>query len=140
MNACVLDASVVAAALFHEEHAQRAGKLLSSGCALLAPDLIYAEFANVIWKRCGRGEIEETEAVELLADFRHLVLRVTPCGVLSTPALALAVRIHRSVYDCLYLALAIETKSVMVTADQRLIHALADTPLADRVAWIGALK
>ena len=45
MNACVLDASVVAAALFHEEHAQRAGKLLSSGCALLAPDLIYAEFA-----------------------------------------------------------------------------------------------
>ena len=77
MNACVLDASVVAAALFHEEHAQRAGKLLSSDCVLLAPDLIYAELANVIWKRCVRSEIEEAEAVELLADFRRLVLRVT---------------------------------------------------------------
>ena len=140
MKAYVPDASVVAAALFHEEHAARAGEILSSGGDLYAPDLIYAELADVIWKRFVRHETNEAEAEELLADIRLLPLKLTSCGDLSAPAIALAMRTGRSVYDCLYLALAVETKSRMATADQRLVHALSDTPLADHVAWIGTRR
>jgi predicted nucleic acid-binding protein len=138
MKACVLDASVVAAAFFQEDHADRALQLLAGGGALHAPDLIYAELANVIWKRHGRGEIDPDEAGRLLADFRRLPLEITPCGDLVEAALELALRLGRSVYDCLYLALAVKNRSVMVSADKRLVNALAGTPLAKHIAWIGS--
>jgi predicted nucleic acid-binding protein len=58
---------------------------------------------------------------------------------LAPEALDLAIRFDRSVYDCLYLALAVRTKSVMVTADHRLANALAGGPLGKHVAWIGGV-
>ena len=140
MRPPVLDASVVAAAFFQEAHAEVARGLLTGGGTLHAPDLINAELANVIWKRHGRGEIGEDEAAGLLADFRSLPLRITPCGELVETALALALRTGRSVYDCVYVSLAVKIGSVLVTADKRLVNALAGTPLAGHVAWIGGLR
>ena len=46
-------------------------------------------------------------------------------------------RTGRTVYDCLYLALAIRTKSVMHSSDKRLVNALASGPLKKHLAWIG---
>lgn len=139
MKTCVVDASVVAAAFFQEEHAESARALLVGKRELHAPDLIYAEVANVIWKRHGRGEIDENEPGQLMADVLRLPLRITPCGSLVEAALGLALRTRRTVYDCLYLALAVKTRSVMYSSDKRLVHALADGPLNKCVAWIGAL-
>jgi predicted nucleic acid-binding protein len=111
--------------------------VLTGGHALIAPDLNHAELANVIWKRHARGEIDEGEADRLLADVLALPLEITPCGDLIEAALELALRTGRSVYDCLYLALAVKTKTVLFSADKRLVNALAGTPLAKHVAWIG---
>jgi predicted nucleic acid-binding protein len=140
MKPCVLDASVVAAAFLQEEHAKRARALLVSGREMHAPDLVYAELANVIWKRCGRGEIDEEEAGRLLGDLLRLPLEITSCGDLAEPALQLALGTGRTVYDCLYLALAVKTKTVLISADRRLVNALASTPLAEHVAWIGGTR
>jgi predicted nucleic acid-binding protein len=140
MKACVVDASVVAAAFFQEQHGDAAASLLAGKRELHAPDLILAEVANVIWKRCGRGEIGEDEACQMMADVLRLPLRITPCANLVDPALELAIRTRRTVYDCLYLALAVRTRSVMYTSDKRLANALADGPLDKHVAWIGALR
>jgi len=137
MMACVLDASVVAAAFFQEEHADVARALFVSDRELHAPDLIYLEFANVIWKRHRRGEIDEQEAIQLLDDVLSLPLRIAPAEPLVEAALQLALRTGRTVYDCLYLALAEETKGVMITCDQRLLNALAGSALEERIAWIG---
>ena len=46
MKTCVIDASVVAAAFFQEEHAGAARTLLAGKHQLHAPDLIHAEVAN----------------------------------------------------------------------------------------------
>ena len=140
MKPCVLDASVVAAAFFQEAHAGRARALLVSGRQMHAPDLVYAELANVIWKRCRRGEIDQDEAGRLLGDFLRLPLEITPCGHLAEPALQLALGTGRTVYDCMYLALAVTTRTVLFSADKRLVNALADTPLAKHAAWIGAAR
>ncbi len=51
-------------------------------------------------------------------------------------ALDIALRYDRSVYDSLYVAFALRTGSMMVTADQRLANALADTPLAGHVRHV----
>jgi predicted nucleic acid-binding protein len=140
MKTFVLDASVVAAAFFQEDHADIAQELLVGKHALHAPDLIHAELANVIWKRHSRGEINQEEAGRLLADLRSLPLRITSCGDLVEAALELALLSGRSVYDCLYLALSVKTRSVLVSADKRLVNSLTGTPLAKHIAWIGGVR
>ena len=137
MTACVVDASVAAAAFFQETHSDAARGLLSSGRALHAPDLIWAELANVIWKRYRLSEIDEAEASDLLADTLALPLRITPADELLEAALELAMRTGRTVYDCLYLALAVKTDTPMITANRRLVRALAAGPLKPHIVWIG---
>ena len=136
MNPCVVDASVVAIAFFQERYAAEAQALLASDRPLHAPDLISAEFANVVWKRRRRGEITKDEASQLMADFLRLPLVVTASGELADVALELAMHTGRTVYDCLYLALAVKTRCILVTGDRRLANALADGPLAAHVALV----
>jgi len=140
MKPCVVDASVVAAAFFHEEHAEPACALIVSGRELHAPDLIYAEVGNVIWKHQKRREIDENEASQLLADFLGLPLKTTPDSLLIEHAMKLAVATGQTVYDSLYLALAVTAGSVLVTADRRLVHALTDGPLANRILHIAEYR
>ncbi|MBT3202156.1 MAG: type II toxin-antitoxin system VapC family toxin [Phycisphaerales bacterium] len=137
MKICVVDASVIAAAFFQEQFADNAVALLSSGRPLHAPDLMISEVASVIWKRHRRNEIDHADALGLLADFRTLPISIASSGELIESALELALRTDRTVYDCLYLALAIKTKSAMVTADKRLVNALGGSPLEKHIAWIG---
>lgn len=140
MKPLVVDASVAALAFFRERGFEPAQALFQTERPLHAPDLIFAEFANVVWKRHRRGEISDDDAEQLLADFLRLPLLVTPSRELATPALQLAMRTDRTVYDCLYLALAVKTGSVLVTADKRLANALAQGPLAKHVSTIGAYR
>jgi predicted nucleic acid-binding protein len=138
MKPCVVDASVVAAALFQETGAEAARAILAGGGELHAPDLLLAEVGNVVWKRHSRGEIDEAEARALLADCLRLPLRLTPTGDLVESALILALRTRRTVYDCLYLALAVKTKAVLVSSDKRFVNALAGSPFEKHVAWLGS--
>jgi predicted nucleic acid-binding protein len=137
MKRLVVDASVIAAAFFREKHTEAARTVLLSDGNLCAPDLIYAEVANVVWKRHRHGEINAAEVADLLNDVLDLPLEITSSEQLVGPALALALRTGRTVYDCLYVALAIQERTVMVSDDQRLVNALADGPLKAHVRWIG---
>ncbi len=134
----VLDASVVVQLFFAEEHSEAAERRVRHAGELLAPDLIWAEIANVIWKRHRRGDLSEDDAQGIARQVRALPLRITGAFDLLPDALTLAMQLDRSVYDCLYLALAVRTGSILLTADQRLANALAPTPLAKHIVWIGA--
>jgi predicted nucleic acid-binding protein len=59
-----------------------------------------------------------------------------PEAPLLASAFDLADRTQRTVYDCLYLALAVQLGGRMVTADLRLCNALAGTPWAALVCWV----
>lgn len=140
MKPLVVDASVIAAAFFPEKRTEAARDVLLSDRSLCAPDLVYAEVANVIWKRHRRGEITDAEATELLSDVLDLPLEITPSEQLAASALALALRTNRTVYDCLYVVLAIQDDTTMVSDDLRLVNALATGPLKGRIAWLGATR
>ena len=140
MRTAVIDASVVVAAFLSESHSDAAQSLLASGRPLYAPEFVYTEVANVIWKRFRRGEVDEREAADLLRNARRLRLQITPSEQLLAPALGLAMQTGRTVYDCLYVALAVQINSVMLTNDQRLANALASGPLKRHVAWLGQLR
>lgn len=140
MKQRIIDASVIATAFFQEELEEIAWTLLASDCSLLAPGMIIEEVGNVIWKKFRRKEIDENEASQLLTDFLHLPLQITPSIYLIESALEIAMKKDRTVYDSLYIALAVRTESVMVTADKRLINALAGSPLEKYVKWLGDVQ
>lgn len=84
-----------------------------------------------------RGEIARADADLVLVQLPHLPLTRHPEGSLFASAFDLADRTGRTVYDCLYLALAVHLGGRMLTADQRLVNALAGTPWVGSVCWVG---
>lgn len=126
----IVDASVAVKWLIDEEGSDVAEAILMQG-NLGAPDLLFAEIANVLWKRRRRGDFDGIpEGVGgLAANFD----RVVTCAQLMAPAAALAVELDHPTYDCFYLAMAIAEDDQLVTANARFLRACAATPHADRI-------
>ena len=140
MKRCVIDASVIAASIFQEELEKCSSALLASDHVQMAPAIIIAEVGDVIWKRFRRQEIREEEADTILTGFFRLPLKITASEKLIESALRIAMQYDRTVYDSLYVALALKTDSTVVTADKRLINALAGSPLEKYVKWLGDVQ
>ena len=132
----VVDASVAVKWLLPEVHSNEAAFLLSDEVTLSAPDLLYAEIGNVLWKRVINGDIADDQAREALRRLIQVEISIAPADLLVADALEIACKYRRSVYDALYMALAIQQDSVLVTADKRLHNAMRDTLLAKRLAWV----
>ena len=136
MSAVVIDASVAVKWFLPEPHAHAARRVLKGRRSLLAPDLIWAEVGNVLWKRVQRAEITREAAWRILQDFKRFPLQTFSAKALLEPAWALAVQCRMSVYDGLYLALAVSRNCKLVTADRSLLHAVESTSIASAVVWI----
>jgi len=139
---CVVDASVAAKWLLPAagegllEQANRLAALhVRRELQLLAPDLIQAEIGNVLWKAVRRNRISQAEAENSLRQFTALSIQVVPTSDLLIQALRIAVTFERSFYDSLYVALAMSTKTELITADERLVNALGSR---FPVRWLGA--
>ena len=139
MKVCVLDASVVAVAFFKETHVELAEGLLVQARQRHAPSLIRTEFTNALWKRQRRGEATTKQAIDMLADFSRIPFAITPTRELLESGLQIAIDTGRTVYDSLYLALAIRQKVKLITADKRFVNALAKSPYAKHITWLGAI-
>jgi predicted nucleic acid-binding protein len=131
----VVDASVAVKWVLPEAHEAPARRVLSSG-RLFAPHLLWAEVGNTLWKRYRRREASLAEARGMLADVRRLPVTTFAHWPLLPAALDLALSLHQTVYDCLYLALAEARNSVMVTADRRFHEAVIGSVWSDRIVWI----
>lgn len=136
MTPLVVDASIVVKWLLPELHSAPARRVLAERNDLLAPDLLWAELGNVLWKKSRAGELTAEEARDLLRDLRRFPIRTIPSFGLIDPALDIATRFGRSVYDCLYLALAMSRRCQVVTSDRRLYASLNKGPLAPCLLWV----
>jgi predicted nucleic acid-binding protein len=97
------------------------------------------EIANILWKKVARAEIIRTDADSIIGQLPVLPLARHPEPPLLATAFDLAIRTQRTVYDCLYLALAVQLNGRMLTADQRLYNSLAATPWARHLCWVGTM-
>ena len=136
MSQYVVDASVAIKWYLPEVHDSAARRLLSGQQVLWVPDLIFPEVGNILWKRVRAGQLTEEESQTVLNSFVDLNLTVIAYSSLVLPALAIACQAHRTVYDSLYLALAIREQTLMVTADEKFYNAVKSTPLAAFVLWV----
>lgn len=139
MTGYVVDASVAVKWLVAEEFSDEAAGLLEDGSTLAAPALIFAEAANALWALRRRGDIapaDMTAAVDALKAAPLAVPFAMP--QLAAAAARLAADIDHPVYDCFYLALAIQTGYPVVTADVRFHDKVRVHPyLSDRILHVG---
>jgi predicted nucleic acid-binding protein len=137
VSALIVDASVGLKWFVPEVHAAEARAWRSGPDELHVPAFFFdLEIANILWKKVRRAEITRADAELILGQLPALPLTRHPEPPLLASAFDLADRTERTVYDCLYLALAIQLGGRMVTADQRLYNSLAGTPLAPSICWV----
>lgn len=89
-----------------------------------APAVWLSEVANALWHHVRVRELSEEHAHALLLRFRNSPVKSMPIERELERAFALANVLPHPVYDCLYLALAIEEGTMLVTADLRFARAV----------------
>jgi predicted nucleic acid-binding protein len=141
MTGFVVDASVAIKWLVDEPLSAQAARLLDDDLPLAAPELIYAEAANALWAIARRGQIsagDVREALDLLADAPLTV--PSSMRQLMIAAARLADDLDHPVYDCLYLALALQEQRPVITADRRFYSVVQGHPyLARHVVTLESL-
>jgi len=128
----VVDASVVVKWFVPEIHSAAARRLLQLPHQYLAPDLLFAETANTIWKKIRRQELTRADGTRLVADIGQVAVESVSCRALAEDAHALANATGQTVYDSMYVALAIRLDTRLMTADDRLEAALRKVPAVAR--------
>jgi predicted nucleic acid-binding protein len=137
MKPLVVDASVAAKWFLPEPDAPAALRLLNGRHRLAAPDLIRSEMGNIVWKFHTRGVLDTKEASDMIEHFLSMPLEIHESTYLLAPALQIAIATKRTVYDSLYLALAIELGGTVVTADERWVNAMENGPFTRFIRLLG---
>lgn len=124
----VIDASVAVKWFLPEPLSDDAHLILNllrrRGIRAWAPDLIVVEVASVLWRRT-RSKQERLPGVEASAALAALLnspLDLEPDRNLVAPAFELSGLIPCTVYDGLYVALAVRENARLITADAALVR------------------
>jgi predicted nucleic acid-binding protein len=132
----VVDASVAAKWIFPEAHSEAAKRLLNRKYTLNIPDFFLLEIDNILWKRTQRGEITPKEAGTCRTAFHDFPLKIHPFIHSLDLAYTVAQNAGQSLYDSLYVALAIQLDARLVTADRKLFDGLKGSPLEKHILWV----
>ena len=139
MSVFVVDASIVLKWFFPETDSAAARRLLDAGHQYIAPDLLFPEVGNAVWKRVRRGELTSELGHRMIADIAEVAVETIATRGLTVDACAMAMASGQTLYDCTYLALAVRLDTQLVTADRRLRDAARANPvLAEHVCMVDA--
>jgi predicted nucleic acid-binding protein len=101
----------------------------------IVPDLFWAEVGNIFWKASRKGRCSISKAERSILALQSSKLLTFPSQPLLQLAFQIASGWGRTVYDSLYVALAAESRNGFITADEKLVNALAGRfPLQ----WLGS--
>jgi len=107
---------------------------------LIAPDLIYPETGNILWKKQRLKELSRPDVEEITEAILSLPLVVEPVKLLLPLAVDIAIGYNITVYDAAYVALATVYKTALITADKKLVDTLSKTILTKNLRWLGTYK
>ncbi len=102
----------------------------------VVPDLFYVEIASAIWKAVRVGRVTRAFGDQALVLLTEREFATVPSLKLLDGAFQIAADYGRTVYDSLYVALAVQTGSQLITADERLANSLA---ARFPVKWLGSV-
>lgn len=119
----VVDASIAIKWFIPEIYWEHAAKLQHQA-DLFAPDFMLLECANILTKKVRRNEIERELANQIQNALDIAPIQYIPWQDFTNQATQIAHDTNRSVYDCLYLAIAHQLNGKMITADKKLTDSL----------------
>lgn len=123
----VIDTMVFAYALLRvKDKYEQAAAALESAEQIIVPDSLFAELGNVVWQWIQFRQLPLQTGLEVLADAETLVDKVVPSASVRELALALAVQEGHLFYDTLFVAVAIQEKTQLVTFDRKLAAKFPD--------------
>jgi len=129
----IVDASVVLKWGVGEVDSETAERLFLRS-DLAAPAVLHAELGYTLTKLARQQHLTRAETIEAWRQLRQADVAIYDDDALLDPAFELSLVLNASFYDCVYLALAVNTNDVLVTADERFIRAVRASPaFADRV-------
>jgi len=133
----VVDASIAVKWFVPEVYSAEALRLLGAGFRRHIPVLLHTEVGQTIWKKVyQRKEIAPADGRSILRGLMVTPLQVHAVTPLVEPAFDIALTTGRTVYDSIYVALAVALDCKFVTADQKLYIALQASAFAADVAWV----
>ncbi|MBA3794394.1 MAG: type II toxin-antitoxin system VapC family toxin [Rubrobacter sp.] len=132
----VLDTNVAVKWHLNEEWSEEASDVLASVgntiSEFLAPGTIQPEFFNTLWQRQRRGDITPDEVRRGWEDFvaGEPITLYAPEDLMPRAA-EIVLETGVIVYDALFLALAEDANTVLVTADEKLLRIIENTVFAN---------
>jgi excisionase family DNA binding protein len=138
MAKLVVDSSVAVKWFIPEPYSAQARHILDGyhdgTLSFLAPDLLNAEFGNILWKKHAFQGLGADDARDILTAFRALQFTFVPTESLLRDAFRISLSHRRTVYDSLYVALSVREGCQLVTADEKLANAISTT--FPNVVWV----
>ncbi|MEO1210551.1 MAG: type II toxin-antitoxin system VapC family toxin [Cyanobacteria bacterium J06638_20] len=92
-----------------------------------APDLLYIECANVLWKYVRANLYTASQIQADLADLKALRFQVVSSRELMEGAVQIGINLGITAYDGCYVALAQKVDAPLLTLDERLVKAAAQS-------------
>jgi predicted nucleic acid-binding protein len=136
MSILVVDACIGTKWFFEEIYTEHAVRILDDKYTLHAPDLFLLEITNLLCKRIRRREITRNASDEIRKALTQLPVNYHDENQLIDSAYEIAITTGSSLYDCIYIALAILLDCQMVTSDKRLVDNITNTPFNKHILWI----
>lgn len=140
MSLFITDASIAAKWFVKEEYSDEALSVLQKDNQLHAPDFFFLEMDNIFWKWIQRGLITVADGNDLRSTLLQYPITIHPLIPLLDSAFIIATQTRQTMYDSLYVALAMLLKGQMVTADRRLFDGVANSPFGKHVTWIDEVE
>lgn len=126
MKALVIDASIAVKWVVDEQGTPEA-LILRQKAKLIAPELLVAECANVLWKKVRKNELSKEEALLAARLLQGAEIELLPTRSLFEAVTRISIELDHAACDCLYLALAVENECRFVTADERFLRKLGQS-------------
>lgn len=138
MSDYVVDASVVVKWVVEEPLTENTIRVLNPSDRIHAPELLLIETDNYLTRQVRRGNLLVDEAAEHRRLIRSAPVKLHAYKTVEENAFQISTLTRHSIYDCVYLALAISVNGRVVTADRR-FYDLSRTSFGDYLRWVGDL-
>jgi predicted nucleic acid-binding protein len=136
----VIDTSVAVKWYIPELLSVEAKRFMGKGLDRHAPDYLLAEAASVVLKRVrsrdAKLKLTFNEARMVLAALKTAPIQFHDSWMMIDPSFALAEHVGASLYDGLFLALAVRLGGQLVTADAKLFKKIQASQYAASVRWV----
>lgn len=138
----VIDANIAVKWVVEEDHSQLASALLrhKPDSPIIAPDIILIESANALRKKHVFNDYPAEDVPICMDVIEAGIFILISSYQLYKNALSLSLEINHPIYDCLYLAASIHTRTQLVTPDQKFCSKLQNSRYSSNVVWVEELQ